>query len=179
MQVLRLRCARMSRTPVAQDDNSTRTASRGSKRLASRGGRSRGLSGFLGTEAAHAADERGGAADGEADEIAFVFARVNDHAGFNGCESRAFVLGNAEFRFDDGVGVERGVDGGEQSGNAFAGERGNGYRRLASMPPEANPNPCSRVSLPARGGVRDFLLAGWRRFATSRVGELARCPFRT
>jgi len=72
-----------------------------------------GCSTFSCTEAAHAADERGGAADGEADEIALVAAGVDDHAGFNGGERGAFVLRNAQLGFDDGVGVERGVDGRE------------------------------------------------------------------
>ena len=77
-------------------------------------------------KAAHAADERGRAADGEADEVALVFARVNDHAGFNGGKRGAFVLRNAQLRIDNGIGVERAVDGREQSVHAFAGERRNG-----------------------------------------------------
>jgi len=75
----------------------------------------------LRAEAAQAADERGWAADGQVDEVAFVFAGVNDHAGFDSGEGCAFVLGNAEIGVDDGVGVERGVDGREESIDAFAG----------------------------------------------------------
>ena len=75
-------------------------------------------------EAAHSAYEGCGAGGGEADEVAFVGARVDDHAGFDSCEGSAFVLGDAELGFDDGVGVESGVDGLEQGFEAFAGEGG-------------------------------------------------------
>jgi len=75
-------------------------------------------------EAAHSAYEGCGAGDGESDEVAFVGARVDDHAGFDSCEGSAFVLGDAELGFDDGVGVESGVDGLEQGFEAFAGEGG-------------------------------------------------------
>ena len=39
------------------------------------------------------------------------------------------MLRNAELSFDDGVGMQRGVDGREQSGNALAGNCGNGHSR--------------------------------------------------
>ena len=48
---------------------------------------------------------------------------MNDHSSLYGGENRAFVLRNAQLSFDNGVGVERGVDGREQSRDAFAGER--------------------------------------------------------
>jgi hypothetical protein len=38
---------------------------------------------------------------------------MHNHSGFNGSERRAFVLRNTQLGFDDGVGVERGVDGRE------------------------------------------------------------------
>ena len=74
-------------------------------------------------EAAHAADQRRRAADRETDEIALVFARVDNHASFNGGKRSAFVLGHAEFRIDYGIGVQRAVDGRKQSFNPFAGAR--------------------------------------------------------
>ena len=66
---------------------------------------------ILRAEAAHAADERGRAADGEMNEIALVGARVDDHAGFDGGERGALVLRDAQFGIDDGVGVKSRVDG--------------------------------------------------------------------
>ena len=81
---------------------------------------------FLRAESPHAPHERRWAADGEVDEVAIVAARVNDHAGVDCGESGAFVLRDAEIGFDDGIGVERAVDGREEGGDAFAGEGGGG-----------------------------------------------------
>ena len=68
----------------------------------------------LRTEAAHAADERGRSADGEVDEVAFVVARMDDHARFNGGEHCAFVLRDTKISVDDGIGVERIINGNKQ-----------------------------------------------------------------
>ena len=73
----------------------------------------RRLDGILCAEAAHAAQERGRAADGECDNVAIVLSRVNDHAGFNRGERRTLLLRHAEFRIDDGIGVQRAIDGRE------------------------------------------------------------------
>ena len=62
-------------------------------------------------ERAQAAQERGGAADRQAHEIAIVGAAVNDHSGLDCGENGALVLRHAQFGFDDGVGVERVVNG--------------------------------------------------------------------
>ena len=62
-------------------------------------------------KAPHAADERGRPAHAETNQIALVGARVHDHAGFDRGQRRAFVLRNAQLRFDDRIGVQRGVDG--------------------------------------------------------------------
>ena len=70
---------------------------------------------------AHAADERGGTADREVNEVALVITRVDDHSGLDGGEHGAFVLRDAQFGIDDGVGVKSRIDGREQGGNAFAG----------------------------------------------------------
>ena len=63
---------------------------------------------------AHAADQRGGTADREANEVAFVIARVDDHAGLDGGEHRSLVLRDAQLGIDDGVGVKSRIDGREQ-----------------------------------------------------------------
>ncbi len=73
------------------------------------------LSGFARAEATQAADQRCGAADCEPNKISFIIARVNHHAGLNRGKHRAFVLRNAQLGFDDGIGVERSVNGREQS----------------------------------------------------------------
>lgn len=105
------------RVAVAQDDKSVEFVGK--------------LGGFFFTETAHAADERGRAADREMDEIPLVCARVNDHAGFNGCEHGAFVLRNAKLRVNDGIGAQSGIDGGEERLDTLAGKRRHGrYRAI-------------------------------------------------
>jgi len=56
-------------------------------------------------------------------QIAFVVARVDDHAGFDGGEHCSLMLRHAQVGINDGVGVERGVDRVEDGFEAFAGER--------------------------------------------------------
>lgn len=78
---------------------------------------------ILDAEAAHAADERGGAADGEVHEISFVLARVDDHAGIDSGKHSSLVLRDAQVGFDHGIGVESRVDGVEDRVQTLAGER--------------------------------------------------------
>jgi hypothetical protein len=73
-------------------------------------------------EAAHSTYERCRAADGEMHKVALVLTRMDDHAGVNSGERGALVLGHAQVGFNDGIGVERGVDGGEHRIQSFAGQ---------------------------------------------------------